>query len=68
MVVRSVAANNGTGIASTGVSATVRVSRSTITGNGLGVLATNSFLISYGDNNIEGNTTDGFPTGTIPTR
>jgi len=70
MVIRSVAANNGgVGIESDGVGATIRVGGSTITGNGLfGVIASNSFLPSYGDNNIDGNVNDGFATATIPTK
>jgi hypothetical protein len=45
----------------------VRVARSTITGNGIGFDSqAGGVLDSYGDNNVDGNTTDGTPTATIP--
>lgn len=61
--------NAGTGIAasgSAGPTAVVRVTRSTITANGTGLrpLAAGS-LTSYGDNNLDGNTTNGSPSSTI---
>jgi len=66
MVVRSVAANNGTGVSATGSAATVRVGQSVVTGNAVGLQAlAGAALLSYGDNNVDGNTADGAPTGTI---
>ena len=57
--------NNGTGILSQGSPTHVRVTKSTITANGTGLSSASSgSLISYGDNNIDGNTTDGAPTST----
>jgi hypothetical protein len=49
--------NNGAGLAATGANATLRVTRSTITGNNGGwtVNATAGVVLSYGDNNIDGN-------------
>jgi hypothetical protein len=58
--------NDGTGITSTGPTTFVRVTRSTITANGIGLKTTSSgSLISFGDNSLDGNTTDGAPTSTI---
>ena len=69
MVARSVAANNsGTGIAALGLGAHVRVTRSTVTGNGQGWQAANAFLESYGDNNVDGNTPDGSASGSLSTK
>jgi len=48
------------------VSATVRITQSTITGNGTGWQATNGGqLLTYGNNNVDGNTTNGAATTTI---
>jgi len=59
--------SNATGVASTGPPAVVRMTRSTITANGTGLaVASSGSLISYGDNNVDGNTTtNGSPTNTI---
>jgi hypothetical protein len=65
MLVRSVSANNGTGIASFGAKASVRSARSTVTGNRTGW---NLSILSFGDNYVEGNTDDGGFPRTIPTR
>ena len=51
MVVRSVAANNGTGIAVGSGTATLRVGQSTVTGNATSTVG----VSSYGDNYINGN-------------
>jgi len=66
MVVRSVAANNGFGLAAQGVPATLRVGQSTVTGNTTTFFTLGGAgLSSYGDNNIAGNG-DGDPAlGTI---
>ena len=68
MVVRSVAANNGTGLtAGGGLTTTLRVSQSAVTGNTTSWSATGGAVLrSYGDNNIDGNG-DGDPAPpTIP--
>jgi hypothetical protein len=64
MVRNSTMAHNGEGLSSQGTSTTVWLTRSTITENGSDFgLTGNSTLLSYGDNNIVGNTsTSGTPT------
>ena len=58
--------NGAAGILSNGASATVRISQDTISGNITGLLATNSGkIISFGNNSILGNATDGVPTSTV---
>jgi hypothetical protein len=54
----STIANNGSdGLEAQGTGATVRVTRSTITGNSTGwATSTGGVVLSYGDNNIDGNT------------
>ena len=57
MVRNSTVANNGgDGLLAQGTGATIRVTRSTITGNGTGWAVTTGVVLSYGDNNIDGNT------------
>jgi hypothetical protein len=58
MVRNSTIANNGSdGLEAQGTGATVRVTRSTITGNSTGwATSTGGVVLSYGDNNIDGNT------------
>jgi hypothetical protein len=60
--------NSGTAIAGDGASATIRVGKSLITGNGVGIsIANGSFLRSYGDNINDGNAVDGaFGAGILP--
>jgi hypothetical protein len=67
MIRDSVMANNSNeGVLVQNTGATVRITRSTITENRTGFSATGGgALISYGDNNVDGNTTDGAPTSTI---
>jgi hypothetical protein len=60
MVVRSLAANNGTGLSAQGANATLRLTQSTVTGNTTSWSAPAAILRSYGDNNIDGNA-DGSP-------
>ena len=57
--------NIGTGISALGLGATVRVGQSVVTANALGLNAANSFLDSYGDDDVDGNTADGFFTGNV---
>ena len=64
MVVRSVAANNATGLIAQFSHATLRVSQSTVTGNTTSWSATTGGILrSYSDNNIDGNG-DGDPAPT----
>jgi hypothetical protein len=56
MVRNSTIANNGTnGLDAEGAVITIRVTRSTITGNAAGWYAASGVVLSYGDNNIDGN-------------
>jgi Right handed beta helix region len=58
----TVAANIGTGIASAGGGAVVRVANTEITGNSTGVSATSGgSIFSYGDNRLDGNPSVGAP-------
>ncbi|RWC47447.1 MAG: right-handed parallel beta-helix repeat-containing protein [Mesorhizobium sp.] len=70
IMVDSVAvANNGAsgGLRVDGANATIRIGRSTISGNGLGTAIVNGGAISsYGNNQINGNTSDGPNPPTIP--
>jgi hypothetical protein len=60
--------NNGAGIQA-GAGATVRLNNSTVTNNFVGLQAVkDGRLISFGNNAVSGNTTDGFPTHTIDLR
>jgi hypothetical protein len=61
-----VISNNATGLAAS--LSTIRVAQSVVTGNVTGVLATSGTIDSYGDNDIDGNTTNGSPTAVIPTQ
>jgi hypothetical protein len=55
-VVRSLAANNRTGIAASSALGTLRLGRSAVTGNALSwSTASSGVLASYGDNYINGN-------------
>jgi hypothetical protein len=58
--------NSLIGIFTVGSHAVVRLTRSTITANVEGLhTEVSGSLISYGDNNIDGNTTNGSPTSTV---
>jgi hypothetical protein len=67
MVDTTTVANNTTfGVRAQGSAATVRLTNSTVTGNGTGLGASASgTLASYSNNNVSGNSTDGAPTTTI---
>jgi hypothetical protein len=62
-----VASNNlGEGVRSVGANATVRIGRSTVSANGTGLVSASSGqLLSYGTNQVNGNTVDGNPTGPV---
>jgi hypothetical protein len=58
--------NKQVGVVAIGSTAFTRITRSTITGNGTGLQSiSNGNIISFGDNSLAGNTTDGAPTTTI---
>src|SRR5262249_38615851 len=66
MVAASTISNSGNyGLVSNGASSIIRVTRSRITGNNTGLLAATGIISSYGDNNLDGNTTDGTFNNTI---
>jgi hypothetical protein len=66
MVIRSIAAHNGTGIGAQCSNATVRIGQSTLTANGFGWQSVfNGLVLSYVDNNIDGNADPG-SNGPIP--
>jgi hypothetical protein len=67
MVQNSTIVNNSAiGLHADGGSAALRVTQTTITGNGTGVAATNGgTLESFGDNALRGNTTDSAPSSVI---
>lgn len=61
--------NTGQGLIANGTatSANARVGNTTITNNGTGILVLGAAkVLSYGDNRLDGNTTDGTFSGTIP--
>jgi hypothetical protein len=65
MVRNSTVSNNAIGIAAD-QAAIVRVGQSTVTANGTGWQATNGGqVVSYSNNNVAGNTTDGTVTSTV---
>jgi hypothetical protein len=65
MVRNCTVSNNGVGIAAD-QKAIVRVGQSTVTANGTGWQATNGAqVLSYSNNNVAGNTTDGTVTSTV---
>lgn len=69
MVNHATVSNNGAngGLRADGANTTLRVGSSTVTGNAVGTVAANSGVInSYGNNQINGNTSDGPNPPTIP--
>jgi hypothetical protein len=68
MVRNSSVSNNAIGIVADRT-AVVRVGQSTITANGTGWQATNGGqVVSFGNNNVSGNGTDGAATSTVALR
>ena len=68
MVDHSAASHNGAGygVIADGPKTTVEMSRSTASGNNFGIGATNSAtLLSYQNNEVTNNSTDGSPTGVV---
>jgi hypothetical protein len=65
MVNSTVAQNSGTGISASGSAATMRIGNTSIFNNNIGVSAAGSAtILSYQDNRLNGNLTDGSFTGT----
>ena len=63
----TISQNTATGVRGIGTGATIRIGNSAITGNGIGVKsASGATVSSYGNNRLNGNTSDGTFTGTIP--
>jgi hypothetical protein len=59
-------ANNGSnGVEAQGASATIRMTNCTVVGNNVGLAASGGQIISFGNNSIAGNATNGSPTSTI---
>jgi hypothetical protein len=68
MIDRSAAVNyvGGTGILASGAGTNIQIGDSTVTGNLLGLSATDGAAIqSYGNNKVDGNGSNGAPTSTI---
>jgi hypothetical protein len=61
-----IASQNGTGIQTTGGTPTVRISLCTVTNNTTGLAPTSGSLLSYGNNHVTANGSDGAPTGAVP--
>jgi hypothetical protein len=62
MVNGTTLSNNNTGVRSNGPTSTVRIGSSVVTGNNNGAVSSNGgTLQSYGNNQVNGNTTDGAP-------
>jgi hypothetical protein len=61
----AVAATNGTGLRTTGATAFIRMSNTLVTDNNLGLSPTTGNILSFVNNRIAGNVTDGAPSGTI---
>ena len=56
------------GIKSEGAAATVRIANNVVTDNSVGLLvATSGNIVSFGNNEVGGNGTNGAPTSTVPT-
>jgi hypothetical protein len=66
----SVTTHNGTnGVLASGPGSTVTISNIVVTNNQIGLnAASGGSIISFGNNKVQGNTTDGVPTQTIPNR
>ena len=69
MVTNSKSANNGYGIRSIGPNVTVRVKNSEVVGNNVGLAAqSGGTLLSYGNNGVDANGSNGTFTGTIASK
>jgi hypothetical protein len=65
---RSNFAFGGIGVKTSAATATVRLSDSTVTGNTTGLSTPFGSIVSYNNNRLRGNTTDGAPTSAVYTR
>ena len=66
MLERSVASDNtNNGVSAMGANATIRLSNMTVVANGTGLNPSGGAILSFGNNSLGGNGTDGAPTGTI---
>lgn len=63
---RSMLSDNSTGVSASGAFAVVRLSNVGIYGNTTGISAAGGAIISFGNNQIGGNATNGAPTSTVP--
>jgi hypothetical protein len=57
--------NTNNGVSALGAAATVRLSNTTVVGNGTGLNAGGGAIVSFGNNQITGNGVDGAPTTTV---
>ncbi|NJL29525.1 MAG: right-handed parallel beta-helix repeat-containing protein [Thermoanaerobaculia bacterium] len=63
----AVSANGANGIVANGGFATVRISNTTVTGHTTGLaVSAGGQIVSFGNNRVQGNTTNGAPTTTVP--
>jgi hypothetical protein len=60
------ASQNGTGIQTANSTPTVRISLCTVTNNTTGLAPTAGAILTYGNNHVTANGTDGAPTGPVP--
>lgn len=61
-----VSSHGSFGVLTNGGLARVQLSNTTVTGNGTGLAPSNGSIVSFGNNRILGNTTDGAPSLTVP--
>jgi parallel beta helix pectate lyase-like protein len=57
--------NVNNGVSSQGTQASIRISNMVVTGNGTGLNAGGGAIVSFGNNRVAGNGTDGGPTSTV---
>jgi hypothetical protein len=60
--------NVNNGISAQGTLATIRIGNMVVTGNGTGLNASGGSIVSFGNNRVAGNGTDGSPTVTVAQR
>ncbi len=58
--------NGVNGVVTSGPNATIRMSLTTVSANGLGLGHATGAVVSFGNNRVSGNTTNGTPSSTIP--
>jgi hypothetical protein len=62
---RTIVSGNGTGVRAAGANSTINMSNVTVVNNITGLSPTNGHIVSFGNNKITDNTTNGSPTKTI---